>query len=94
MTQKRAIYTAAITAIVFFAGTAWSVDYGRIRFREFSSDRQIFERYTEEAAESISAEEWQSILDAGREEMSAGWERDALAERDRYIREGFDAGLV
>ena len=74
--------------------TAWSGDYGQIRFREFASDRDIFERYTEEADRATSAEEWQRILDSGKEEMTAVWERNALAECDRYIRESFDPEQV
>jgi hypothetical protein len=63
-----------------------------MKFREFSRDKDIFERYTAEADKSATAEEWQRVVDSGREEMTALWERNALAECDRFIREGYDAG--
>jgi hypothetical protein len=89
-----------VTAIIIFCAvsaavlTTVSPLSGEYRFREFREDRSRFERYTENAEKELSAEEWQSILDSGREEMRASWERIADEEMRRYIREGGDEGEI
>ncbi|HPS59225.1 MAG TPA: hypothetical protein PK514_14055 [Spirochaetota bacterium] len=94
MKKSSTIYKAALFALFMIVKTALGGDYGDIRFREFPRDRDIFERYTVEADRNMSAEEWQRVVDSGREEMTAAWERNALAECDRFIREGFDSDRV
>ncbi|HRX48841.1 MAG TPA: hypothetical protein P5120_15075, partial [Spirochaetota bacterium] len=85
-----------VTAIIIFCAVSASVLTtvsplsGEYRFREFRDDRNRFERYAEEAEKELSAEEWQSILDSGREEMRASWEKGADEEVRRYLREGGD----
>ncbi|HRX49593.1 MAG TPA: hypothetical protein P5120_18865, partial [Spirochaetota bacterium] len=81
----------AVAVTLLISGAPVLGDY---KFREFSDDRARFERYTEEAEKEASAEEWQSVLDNGREEMRATWERIADEEMHRYIREGGDEGEI
>ena len=94
MKNGNSIIPVLLCVFFMLTGTAESGHYSEIKFREFSRDRDIFERYTEYADKSLSADEWQSILDTGKEEMTALWEKNALAECDRYIREGYDSGEV
>jgi len=89
--MRRALFSALM--IFLFAASApfTSGDFslqGNIRFKDFKSDRERFERNIGRAGRSMSEEKWQSIVDTGREALRADWERNADAEAERYIREG------
>lgn len=94
MRIRNTIYTIIIYALFTHIGYSCCVLYGQVRFREFSRDRDIFERYADQADRSTTAEEWQRIVDSGRGEMTAAWERSALLESERFIKEGYDPVLV
>ena len=89
--MKRALFSSLM--ILLFVASAPFADrdfslHGNIRFKDFKSDRDRFERNIDRAGRSMSEEEWQSIVDTGREALRADWERNADAEAERYIREG------
>ncbi|HOP64831.1 MAG TPA: hypothetical protein PK906_15750, partial [Spirochaetota bacterium] len=67
---------------------------GEYKFREFGDDHSRFERYSDEAENKLTVEEWQSILDSGREEMRASWEKGADEEVRRYLLEGGDESEI
>jgi hypothetical protein len=93
---KRAILLSFAT-LCFFAGFAFlSVTWlhGEFRFREFKSEKDRFEKYAVEAQKVTDAQQWQDIMDSGKQEMLADWEKTAEAEKDRYIRQGFTADEV
>ncbi len=81
----------AVSVALLTSGTPVSGEY---KFREFSDDRSRFERYVEEAGKETTAEEWQGIIDSGREEMKASWEQSAEDEVRRYILGGDDESEV
>ena len=87
----RGIILCAVSALIFASGMPVSGEY---RFREFRDDRSRFERYREEAEKRLTGEEWRSILESGRQEMRASWERIADEEMRRYILEGGDEGEI
>ncbi len=85
ITLLSAIFLCFFTAPFLIFGTSLSAEF---KFKEFKSDREKFERYTSEAEKSVNEQQWQNILDSGKQEMLADWERSADSERERYIREG------
>jgi hypothetical protein len=94
--KKRIIYISAIALCLFtfifcLSGISFSAEF---KFREFKSDREKFERYTDEAEKAINEQEWQDILDTGKQEMLTEWERGADSEMERYIRQGSTADEV
>jgi len=92
--KKRITFLSAmalclLAAVIF--GTSVSAEF---KFKEFKSDREKFERYTDEAENSVSEQDWQDILDSGKQEMLADWERSANSEAERYIRQGVNEDEV
>ena len=78
------------TAAVFIS---WPL-HGEFKFSEFKSEKERFERYTETAGKSETEQQWQDILDSGKQEMLADWEKSAESEKERYIRQGYSGDEV
>lgn len=79
--------------VIFFSANYLPL-YGDMRFKDFKSDKGRFERNIERAKKSLTEEEWQSIVDTGREVLRADWERSSEVEVERYIRQGFSEADV
>ncbi|PKL18190.1 MAG: hypothetical protein CVV49_07280, partial [Spirochaetae bacterium HGW-Spirochaetae-5] len=80
-----------LAVLLFISTGQLSAEY---KFREFNSDREKFERYSDNAEKSINEQDWQNILDSGKQEMAAEWERGASVEMERYVRQGGDLNEV
>ncbi len=89
--KKRITLLSAISlclsAVLIISGTSLSAEF---KFREFKDDREKFEMYADKAEKSINEQDWQNILDSGKQEMLAEWERGTVSEMERYIRQGGD----
>jgi hypothetical protein len=48
-----------------------------VQFRKFQEDSSRFERYVDRAKDETSLADWERAVDAGKEALSAEWERDA-----------------
>ncbi|HSV97218.1 MAG TPA: hypothetical protein VLM75_09810, partial [Spirochaetota bacterium] len=65
---------------------------GQVRFRTHEDDRPRLERYLDEAKDASSREEFERILDSGKEALAAAWEREADAAIARALKEKEDSG--
>ena len=62
----------------------------QVRFRTHEDDRPRLERYLGEAKDASTREEFERIVDSGRETLAAAWEREADAAVARALKEAAD----
>jgi len=91
ITLLSAAASCLFAAVFVISGTSLHAEF---KFKEFKNDREKFERYAEEAEKSTTEQDWQDILDTGKQEMLADWERSAESEKERYLRQGFSGDEV
>jgi hypothetical protein len=59
----------------------------QVRFRTYEDDRPRLERYLDEAKDASTREEFERIMDSGKEALAAAWEREADAAITRALKE-------
>jgi len=59
----------------------------QVRFRTYEDDRPRLERYLDEAKDASTREEFERIMDSGKEALAAAWEREADAAIARALKE-------
>ncbi|MGV7931149.1 MAG: hypothetical protein AB2L13_19980 [Spirochaetota bacterium] len=59
----------------------------QVRFRTYEDDRPRLERYLDEAKDASTREEFERIMDSGKEALAAAWEREADMAIARALKE-------
>jgi hypothetical protein len=78
------LLVAAVLVLLPFSPDRGS---SQVRFRTHDDDRPRLERYLDEAKDASTREEFERIVDSGKETLAAAWEREADAAVNRALKE-------
>ncbi len=92
-TNFKRLLTSAVVLAVILSGS-FTGSYGQVKFRSYEEDRTRLERYFDNAKDAASKEEWENLLQSGKEELEAQWENEAEREIDAALLEEGDSEVL